>query len=682
VKGRPEDKETQALRRKAEKALHTAPEDLSGMKSSDLQSLVHELRVHQLELEMQGEELKDTRRRLEDARSRLNDLFDNAPVGYLVMDKTGKVLEANLKAATMLELERWELVGRPFTDFVESPSQDTFYLHRREIFSARGAGSCEVRLVKNGGEALLATLESIAVTDSAGRYTQMRTTLSDITARRAAEEVARDLIEKLKLVAEESLVGVFILQEGRLVYANRKLAEMGGYTREEMLEMADPLGLIHPGDRGEVQAHVQRMLSGGLENDHMEFRAVKKDGGLVHIEAYGHTTIFRGAPAIAGTLLDITMRKMAMAGVEEGRRILEALMEHIPAGVTIVDAPDGRVRMMSRHALELAGAPEAALDGDSAASCMEKLDIYHSDGMRKVKKQELAAVRAAKGETVTDEGRVIKRPDGKEVPVLVNAGPIKDKEGMTTGGILVWKDMTQARQVELDRTNFYAMISHDIRSPLTAIIGFAELLLMTLKDKVDEETMRTLASILKNSERIHELVDDFLMHSKLQSGTFEPSLKRTDPAQLVQDVRDEFSILARKKGVTLSVEQAEGMPRTQMDRKHMVRALGNLVQNAIKFTPRGGSVNLKAENMPCDGGECIVFSVADTGVGIPPDEQRLVFEKYHRSSNSTHHSKGTGLGLAIAKAIAEAHSGTIELSSEPGKGSTFKIILPLGAGKE
>src|SRR5512135_885527 len=138
MKGRPGQKNISALRKRAEEIIKASPELLSEMKGVDVQALVHDLQVHQIELEMQAEELLDTQRRLEDARDRYTDLFDNAPVGYLVLDKSGKVSEANLKAAQMLELQRWELVGRQFTEFVERESQDVFYLHRRDTMAARG----------------------------------------------------------------------------------------------------------------------------------------------------------------------------------------------------------------------------------------------------------------------------------------------------------------------------------------------------------------------------------------------------------------------------------------------------------------------------------------------------------------------------------------------------------------
>jgi signal transduction histidine kinase len=357
-------------------------------------------------------------------------------------------------------------------------------------------------------------------------------------------------------------------------------------------------------------------------------------------------------------------RERALAEAEEGRRTLEALMEYVPLGIAIAEAPDVRIKMVSRQLLDITHKDAETVIGATGDEMPERFSIYQTDGLRMARPEELAIVRATRsGETVTDEERLIIRPDGTSTPLLCNA------------------DLTRLKKAERDRTNFYAMVSHDIRSPLSAIIGNAEFILTYRKTKLDEDTIKMVASMLKSCEKIRSLVDDFLVHSRLEAGGAVLSFKRVDAAQILKDVHEELSVQAKKKGVELIAEADEGLPKAYIDRKHVVRALGNLVQNALDYTPKGGRVSIKAEQAKLDDGDALVYTVSDTGPGIAASEQALIFEKYYRSP-SARGVKGTGLGLAIARSVAEAHAGRVELASEPGKGSTFRLVLPVIEEKE
>ena len=157
-----------ALRLLAEEVLQRQPEELREMRPEDIQYLVHELRVHQVELEMQNEELRRTQRELELARDRYLDLYDFAPVGYLTLSEAGQILQANLTAATMLGIERGHLIKQPLSRFVLSEDQDTYYHHRRKLFETQEPQVCELRTVKTDGSQFWARIESVAAQDSQG----------------------------------------------------------------------------------------------------------------------------------------------------------------------------------------------------------------------------------------------------------------------------------------------------------------------------------------------------------------------------------------------------------------------------------------------------------------------------------------------------------------------------------
>jgi signal transduction histidine kinase len=184
-----------------------------------------------------------------------------------------------------------------------------------------------------------------------------------------------------------------------------------------------------------------------------------------------------------------------------------------------------------------------------------------------------------------------------------------------------------------------------------------------------------LGHIRQSSKKLSNIVDEFLTVSRLERGTMALNISINDVAGLVREVVEDCASMCKDKDITIAAELEENLPKVLMDRFYVQRAVANLVQNAIKFTPDGGKVSVCVQRV---GGKdnCVTVSVSDTGIGIPADEQDKVFEKYYRSPSAAG-TKGSGLGLAVVKAVAVAHSGSVELQSEVGKGSTFSLKLPL-----
>ena len=183
-------------------------------------------------------------------------------------------------------------------------------------------------------------------------------------------------------------------------------------------------------------------------------------------------------------------------------------------------------------------------------------------------------------------------------------------------------------------------------------------------------------AVERSGDKLLRLADDFMAAAKLEFGGIEVSPMPVEVASLLLGVRDDFEHIARKKGIAFSVDIPDSLPLAALDKKQVERAVGNLLQNAFNYTPEGGEVKLSAEAVTYEDGKHILVSVSDTGPGISQEEMKKIFNRYYRSPK-TAGIKGTGLGLAIVKAVAEAHGGRVEVESEEGKGSTFKLILPV-----
>lgn len=229
-------------------------------------------------------------------------------------------------------------------------------------------------------------------------------------------------------------------------------------------------------------------------------------------------------------------------------------------------------------------------------------------------------------------------------------------------------------QIEAMREDFTAMLVHDLRSPLTAILGFAEML-------ADRDYAPETSSVYECSDIIHDsatrmlgLVNNILDAAKLQSGTLDINPEPTAVAELLASSVKQFGLIASDKGVELEVAVPDALPLVAVESAKIERVVANLVANAIKFTPRGGRVTVAARH----AGAFVEVSVADTGVGMAEDDLERIFDKYGHARGRE--GRGTGLGLFICAKVVEAHGGAIRAESELGAGSRFTFTVPVATG--
>lgn len=238
--------------------------------------------------------------------------------------------------------------------------------------------------------------------------------------------------------------------------------------------------------------------------------------------------------------------------------------------------------------------------------------------------------------------------------------------------LLLLHDLTEARRLETTRREFVSNVSHELRSPVTAIRASTEALEAGALDEPDH-ARDFLRRIHQETERMDQLVGDLLHLSRLQAGQLGLALAPTSPARLVEAVVDRFKPIAESRGIALTAHvPREGLPDVLADTFQMERVLANLVDNALRFTPRSGKVDVSVERY----GETVVFAVRDTGDGIPPEHLPHIFERFYKVDRARR-DPGTGLGLAIAKHTVRAHGGEIWAESALGKGSTFRFSLPV-----
>jgi two-component system phosphate regulon sensor histidine kinase PhoR len=276
---------------------------------------------------------------------------------------------------------------------------------------------------------------------------------------------------------------------------------------------------------------------------------------------------------------------------------------------------------------------------------------------------------------------------GRDLTLQVTASPLTNGEGVPRAFVLVFHDITALRQLERVRRDFVANVSHELRTPLAAIGGYTETLLSGALDE-PERARRFLEIIERHSNRLGRLVDDLLTLSDLELGRTELQRAPQDLSAVVDACFETLRAKAVAAGITLENAIAEKTPPVDADADRLEQAVLNLVDNAIKYTPSGGHVRLSSSVLngsqvprdvaiPAGARSFVEIAVADTGVGVPPEDLSRLTERFYRVDKArSRELGGTGLGLAIVKHIVQAHGGWMRIESELHKGTTLHLFLP------
>jgi len=374
------------------------------------------------------------------------------------------------------------------------------------------------------------------------------------------------------------------------------------------------------------------------------------------------------------------VRGEAARAVRESEERLRSIMEVLPAAVVIVDSAS-TVLMSNRSAAEITGE-----DVLGKAIPLEETDGSLRNQPRKLdgtpyRAEELPLQRALnQGVRVLGEQLLLKHAvTAMDVPILANSSPLRNARGEITGAVIVFQDIAAIRDLNRQQDEFLAAVSHDLKNPLAGIQGRAQLLrLRSLRSGgPDASRLHTgLVEIERGTARMTTMVDELLDLTRMQMGR---------PLDLKREAGDLVALVTR---VVAALEPTASSHRLRVETHHaelvgswdsarLERVIENLLENAIKYSPDGGSITVRLTQELRDGDPCAVLAMHDQGVGIPAEDLPRIFERFHRASNVRGRIVGTGLGLSGVRQIVEQHGGTVEVESVEGHGSTFTVRLPM-----
>jgi two-component system, OmpR family, phosphate regulon sensor histidine kinase PhoR len=376
-----------------------------------------------------------------------------------------------------------------------------------------------------------------------------------------------------------------------------------------------------------------------------DFRPLASDGSGDSLEALG-TSLNQTAARLDRTIRTLT----------EERNLSAAILGSMVEGVAVVNAGE-RLAFANPGFASILGLDVPPVAGSSLLEVVRQTELIGA--VRRV----LAGEPRVEAEIVTGTLR----------QHYFAATVASVRAGETSGAVIVLHDITDLRRLERIRRDFVANVSHEFRTPLTAIQGFAETLIGGAIDD-PQNRGRFLAIILEHSRRLARLTEDLLRLSQMDAEQLEMEIRAVSVPQLIESCYETAQRRAGEKGLALSLNLPSQIPDVLADNRRLQEVLQNLLDNAIQYTLPGGKIVLSAETR----GDDVIFTVADTGIGIPQADQPRIFERFYRVDVArSREAGGTGLGLSISKHLVEAQGGRIWVDSEVGVGSKFHFSIPV-----
>jgi PAS domain S-box-containing protein len=682
-------------------------------KNVDLDSMEETLKVVNDQFTAFREMVQDRDRELEDLSMEL-------ALGLSEVFEALKQISSGNPAARVSEESRLELISKLkhivnttaenlgeivnlSHDFAIGLAEHFDVLHRvsKGNLSARVSGFSQVELLQSLGKVTNEMIESVS---------------TEIAERRQAERALRESEEKYSTLVENSLIGIYIDEEGKIAFANNRFGDIFGYSRHE-LEGMDVLDFVHPEDKQLVKETRQRRLQGEHVPSEYEARGIKKSGETIWIKRRNSRIEYHGKPAILGNIVDISARKYAEAELQKARdeleqRVKERTAELMVANQKLQQEVEDRLRIEEevkasedKYRLLFNNDPNPLftvdwdsgkiLDVNNSAGVtyqyehaellgMSFLDLLDPDEARRV----WAELEHAPQDVYVFVPKVwAKKKNGDNFVINLHArsGKLRDAENGTTGGALIVRTVDVTRRLEQDAKLTQASkmatlgematgIAHEINQPLNAIQVGTDFLAKMIKKGREippEQLLKVSRNISDQVARCSNIINHLREFGR-------KSDFHVYPVDLNEPIRDVFTMLGQQlnlRNIDVKLDLAETLPPIQGDKNRLEQIFLNLVTNARDAMetlptekPRRLTISTRQED------NTVEAVVADTGEGISEQTQKKIFEPFFTTKQV---GRGTGLGLSISYSLVKDFKGDIEVESTLGEGTTFTLTFPI-----
>ncbi len=626
------------------------------------------------------------------AGERLVSVIRASPLAIFILDREGRVTLWSPAAERLFGWSEAEVLGRALPT-VPASKRAEFEAILSRAFSGETISGLEAARMRRDGSLAEISLSTAPLHDQQGRITTILVMASDVSA-------TRDLARERDLFFNHSMDLLSVTNfAGILQQVNPAWTHTLGYPPEE-LSGRPWIEFVHPDDVAATIAMGERLVEGSSVRN-FEVRCRRKDGSFTWLSFSSHP--FPEEQRVFSVARDINDRRLAEEELLKRRRFVETVLSSLPIGVCVRTLDTGRATFHNPRYAEILGWPQEALITPEGS--LERL-FPDPDVRARHAKRMAADIQSG------DPARMF----WKDIPIVTGRGdhryvtmasfPVPDQNVLVTtvqdttfrkvAETTLAQATKEAEQANQAKTQFLANMSHELRTPLNAIFGMAQL---AQHDTLSPEQAECWDITFQSAKRLLDIVDNLLELANLESGAVQLAVKEFDIRSLIDSLCRTHSVQARLKGLAFSCEVEDDVTGTLVgDPFRLRQILLNLLSNAIRFTAHGAiELRVSRYREPPEGprrifveqgfpGECLLFRVSDTGIGIPKDKQAAIFDSFSLAEEYlTKRYGGTGLGLSIARQLAGLLGGTVWVHSEPGQGSVFSFTaafwLPVSFGE-
>lgn len=659
---------------------------------------------------------RETSQRLEIARAGLQAVLDVLPVGVCIADRQGRLIHMNAAARAIwgeptplaTSVAQYQLYQGWWTKSGQAIAPEEWGM-ARAIQRGEVSLAEEVDILSFDGQRKTMLHYAAPVLDEAGSIIGGVVAILDISERKQLEEALVERISQLEAIFEAMADGVFVYdQQGQIVQMNTAASELllPGATDFAARSLQERLAQLAVRDlQGRLLSRqdwpMLRILHGEVlkGRDAVDVQLRSPGGQELQVSISGAPMRDQQGRIIGavGIARDVTERRrleqlerQLHAETQAQLALLQLILDELPGSVFLVRGSNARLLLANRAAASLWGAYWQRGEPLEAFLRANGIRLMGTDG-QVLPLDALAMLRVVRrGERACQQQEIIRHADGTTLPTLVNAVALdpgnlsgsllvtskQEEEGDERVALVVYEDVTTLKEAEALKDDFIGIAAHELRTPLAALQGFAQMLMMqTARGRgttLADWQLEALQEIEGAALRLSELTEDLLDVTRLQAGRLALQREPTDLVALAQRVIRRLQMTSQRH--TLSLHAVLPHVVVQADSRRLEQVLSNLIGNAIKYSPQGGPVEITIEQEETHGA---VLSVRDHGIGIPAQQQGRIFSRFMRADNARKSGvSGTGLGLYLCRELIELHGGRIWFESVEEQGSVFYLALP------
>jgi PAS domain S-box-containing protein len=484
--------------------------------------------------------------------------------------------------------------------------------------------------------------------------------------------------DKFRTIAEQTLLGLIITQDGNVVYTNDSLSNMFGYSKDELLSWTeqDLLRKVHPDDLPFIQQkYIERKK--GKKNQILQYegRVISKNGEIIWFSNLSKGIKYQGKDATIGAMMDITKLKRSEEALKESEKKYRLILENVHDLITILNNEYKYEYINEPAYLNILGYSEEELLGKSAWNFVHPEDIEHMTKKHEINTDEFSDINGEDSDILR-----IRHKNGHYLWLEYKSRPFIDEKG-NLKVFCVGRDITERKAAEeklqesmedLKSSNqelqeFAYIISHDLQEPLRMVSSFTQLIEKRYKDKLDNDADDFINYIMEGTSRMHQLINDLLKYSRVE--TRGGDLQPTDMNFILEKAKFNLQYVIEQSQAKITNDPLQVI---NADPSQMVQLFQNLISNAIKFND---SKTPEIHISGCINDDTWEFSIEDNGIGIDTKDFERIFIIFRRLHKRDEY-EGTGIGLAVCKRIINRHKGKIWVESKLGKGSKFFFSIP------